>query len=969
MKRMKNLFGVLSVAWLVLSACGGQRDYLTVPNDPTETRIYTLDNGLKVYLSVNKDAPRIQAHIAVRTGSKNDPAETTGLAHYFEHLMFKGTTDFGTSDYAAEKPYLDKIRDLYEEYRTLTDENQRRAKYHEIDSISQLAAQYNIPNEYDKLMAAIGARGTNAYTSNDVTCYTEDIPSNEVENWAKIQSNRFQHIVIRGFHTELETVFEEKNMSLASDGRKVNAAMMKLLMPTHPYGTQTTLGTQEHLKNPSIINIENYYKKYYVPNNMAICMSGDFKPEEVIAIIRKYFGEMPKAENFQAPTFAPMAELTTPQDTVVYGQELESVRLAWRFKGAADLQNDTLALLSRVLYNDKAGLMDLNLNAKMKVVSSFAYPWNLADYSAFVMNAQPLAGQDLDEVKHLLLGQVEALKKGDFDEELLVSTVNNMKLEYYQMLEQNEGRVSLMVDAFVEGQTWADMLGRLERISKLQKQDVVDFANKHLTEGYVCVYKRQGEDKSIKKIDKPAITPIPANRDKRSAFLAAISDAEAAPIEPQFVDFQKDLSFGQTANNLPVIYKQNTTNGLFSLKFRYDFGMTADRRLETAASYLKLLGTQQKTLEEVQKQFYKLACDFDIYAGDDYMYISVSGLDENLPEALALTEELLNEAKVDEEAYRGYVAKTLKERENAKTNQSVCGSYLRMYGLYGPENPYTCMLSAKELQQTNPQDYLDLLKSLSKYEHTVTYYGPRTMDDLKTVLADKHKVAEAFLPLPQNKHFTYAETKQSEVFIAPYNAKNIILWLNHNENRPWHEDEQAVQYLFNNYFGGSMNGVVFQEMREARGLAYSAFGTYARPSKQGDPEYSYFYIASQNDKMMDCISTFREIIDTVPASQKAFDVAKQQVIKDLASARTTKEKVIDRYIGAKRLGIDYDIQARIYETVKDVTLDDIVNFERKTMAGKPYRYLILGNEKELDMKALEKIGPVHRLTLEDIFGY
>ena len=170
-------------ATMMLTAHAKDYKYQTVPGDKMNTRIYTLDNGLKVYLSVNKEKPRIQTYIAVRTGSRNDPAETTGLAHYLEHIMFKGTRTFGTSDYAAEAPLLDAIEAKYEVYRRITDTQQRKDCYREIDSLSQLAAQYFIPNEYDKLMASIGAQGTNAYTSNAVTCYVEDIPANEVENW------------------------------------------------------------------------------------------------------------------------------------------------------------------------------------------------------------------------------------------------------------------------------------------------------------------------------------------------------------------------------------------------------------------------------------------------------------------------------------------------------------------------------------------------------------------------------------------------------------------------------------------------------------------------------------------------------------------------------------------------------------------------------------------------------------------
>jgi predicted Zn-dependent peptidase len=281
--------------------------------------------------------------------------------------MFKGTKLFGTNNPEAEAPLLDEIEQRYEKYRLMTDPEQRKQAYHEIDSVSQLAAKYFIPNENDKLMAAIGAEGTNAYTSNDVTCYTEDIPSNEIENWAKIQSDRFQNMVIRGFHTELEAVYEEYNIGLTSDQRKLFATISKMLWPNHPYGLQTTIGTQDHLKNPSITNIKNYFKKWYVPNNVAICMAGDLDMDKTIAILDKYFSGWKPAADVKQPTFAPLPPLTSPKDTTVIGQEAETLWMAWRAKKANELQADTLELMEDVLSNGRAGLFDLDLNQTMKV--------------------------------------------------------------------------------------------------------------------------------------------------------------------------------------------------------------------------------------------------------------------------------------------------------------------------------------------------------------------------------------------------------------------------------------------------------------------------------------------------------------------------------------------------------------------------------------------------------------------------
>jgi predicted Zn-dependent peptidase len=373
---------------MCMVSCGKTHKYETVPNDPTQTRIYTLENGLKVYLSVNKDEPRIMTYIGVRVGSKNDPAETTGLAHYFEHLMFKGTKNFGTTDYATEEPLLDKIEQLFETYRSTTDEAERKALYLEIDSISQEASKIAIPNEYDKLMASIGAKWTNAFTWFDVTAYVENIPANEIENWAKIQSDRFTNPVLRLFHTELETVYEEYNMGLTQDDWKVEDSLMNALFPHHPYGTQTTIGTQEHLKNPSITNIKNYFETYYVPNNMAIIMVGDFNPDETIKIIDQYFGQMQKKELPKLKT-EPEQSITEPVIKEVVGLEAENITIGFRFPAASSKEIPTLQLIEYMLNNGKAGLIDLNLIQKQKVLEAWCYVMPFADYSVFQMNGKP----------------------------------------------------------------------------------------------------------------------------------------------------------------------------------------------------------------------------------------------------------------------------------------------------------------------------------------------------------------------------------------------------------------------------------------------------------------------------------------------------------------------------------------------------------------------------------------------------
>ena len=943
--------------------------YETVKGDLMKTRIYTLDNGLKVYLSVNPEKPRIQTYIAVRTGSKNDPAETTGLAHYLEHLMFKGTKQFGTTNAEAEAPLLDEIEQRYEAYRKLTDPEARKQAYHEIDSVSQLAAQYFIPNEYDKLMAAIGAEGTNAFTSNDVTCYTEDIPSNEIENWAKIQSDRFKHMVIRGFHTELEAVYEEYNIYLTDDGDKVWSAMGKLLTPTHPYGTQTTIGTQEHLKNPSITNIKNYFKKWYVPNNVAVCMAGDFDMDKTIAIIDQYFGDWQPGADVSQPVFPVQKPLTAPKDTSVIGQQAEEVIMGWLAKKASDAQCDTLDVISSMMTNGKAGLIDINLNQQMKIQGAQAYLEDQQDYSSFLLIGMPKPEQSLEEVRTLMLGEIENLKKGNFSDELLPSIVNNMELQRQRALDNNRWRVSQMMSSFIDGKTWEQQTQRMERVSKMTKEQIVAFANRFFTDGYATVFKRQGVDSTQKKIDKPAITPIQANRDLMSQFVKDIQNAKVEPIQPRFVDFSKDLTVTQTKQKLPLLYKQNVDNDLFTLVFRYEFGQQDDNRYEIAADYLNYVGTDRYTAAQVKQEFYKMACNYSVNVNTDNLNITLSGLQSQMPKALELLEEVLRHAKADKESYEQYVGLVLKSRDDAKKDQRTNFQYLMRYGAFGPYNSLRDVMSADQLRQADPQQLLSLLADLPNMKHTVLYYGKLTPQELSKVLGAAHKTPKKLADVPKGEPYVNQEAVTNEIWIAPYDAKNIYLLMYHNEGLDWNPEQEAVIDLFNEYYGGGMNGIVFQEMREARGLAYSASAYYVTPSKKGDKEYYQTYIITQNDKMMDAVNQFHVILNKMPASETAFQIAKDAVTKQLASLRTTKASVIYAWLNAQRRGIDYDMNEKVYNALPALKLQDIVDFEKQHMAQKPCRYLILGDEKELNMEALEKIGPVKRLTTEEIFGY
>ena len=974
---MKQIRLILCFVALAVLSCGTSMaqktyHYKTYPNDPLNVREYTLDNGLKVFMSVYKDAPKVQTYIAVRAGSRNDPHETTGLAHYLEHMMFKGTQKLGTTDWEKEKVLIQKIEDLFEAYRMFDDPTTRAAIYHKIDSLSYEASKIAVANEYDKAMTAIGSTGTNAFTSNDYTMYVENIPNNQIETWCEIQADRFQNLVLRLFHTELETIYEEKNMSLTKDNRKVNDAMFAALFPHHPYGNQTTLGSQEHLKNPSMRNIRNFVATYYVPNNICISMAGDFDPDEAIKIIDKYWGNM-KPGNVPELKFEREKPITSVITKTVSGLDAENTVRAYRLDSGNGSHDAMLAdLLESVLNNGKCGLIDLNINQQQRCMGAYAGTYTLNDYGAFMFGGQPIQGQTLEQVQALFDEQIALVKQGKFDDWMLEAAINNMKLAIMKRAESNNSRASQMAYAFVEHRSWGDVCNEVNELSKITKKEIVDFANRLFKDNnYVIINKLKGEPEPILKVSKPPITPIEVGRDKESAFLKEIKARQVKPIEPVFVDFSKDLTKSKLKNGAEVLYVQNTENKTFNLVYRFDFGYRAGQTGKTfdlAADVLEYLGTSKHTPEQLQQEFYKLACNYSVNVGTENINISISGLSENMTKAMALMDEILCETQPNEQALQLLVARILKGRENAKHNQQSCFRALGNYGVYGSDSPSLDQLSEAQLKSMTCNQLTDALHSLMSYKHRVLYYGPESLDNFKA-LANQY-THPMNKKAPTNKKITPKAVNENTVYFVDYNANQTYM-REHFRGEKFNTKNEAVMDVFNEYFGGSMNAIVFQEMREKRSLAYSAQSYYATPGDKDGYFTNAAIIATQNDKLIDAMNAFNELFDQMPEAPANFQMAKDAQISAIRTARTTKMGIINSYLYYERMGFNpkKNHAKMLFEAYPNVTMQDIVNFNHKYIRGQKKVYMCLGKEADMDFNALAKFGKVKKLKLEDIFGY
>ncbi len=943
-------------------------EFEAVEDDPLGTRIYTLDNGLKVYLSQNKKEPRIQTQIAVRAGSKNDPAETTGLAHYLEHMMFKGTNNVGTVDWEKEKVLLDQIEALYETHRKESDPEKKKAIYKQIDSVSYLASGYAIPNEYDKMVSSLGAKGTNAYTWVEQTVYVNDIPANEVNKWLKLESERFGDCVLRLFHTELETVYEEYNRTQDADGRQSYAALFESLFPKHQYGTQTTIGEGEHLKNPSMTNIYNYFETYYVPNNVAICLAGDLDYDATIAMVDEHFGKWQPGE-VPAFTYEDQPAITEPIVREVTGVQPEHLYMGFRFDGTATKDPMMIQLIDFMLSNGQAGLIDLELNQKQKVLTASSFQTLMKDYTVHMLYGRPKAGQSLEEVQDLMLGQIERIKTGDFPDWLIGAVVKNLKLEEIQGQESNRGRASKFVTSFITEKPWAEVVNYYDEMGKITKEDVVKFAKEHYSNNYAVVYKRKTEESGRAKVDKPEITAIQINRDSQSVFLSNFQEMKSERLEPLWVDYKEEISTEDLGKGIELSYVENKVNEIFSLNYIIDMGSDHNKQLGLAVSYLPYLGTSKYTAEELQEEFYKLGLTFDVNTGRDQIYITLKGLEESLEEGLKLFEHVLGNAEPNPEAYEQMVQRMLKSRADSKLNKDVIlRQGLMSYAKYGKENPFRDILPEDVLTTTDPVELVAILKDLTGFKHRIFYYGKEPQAEVKTLLAEYHKTPEALQDYPEPKAFAELPTTENKVLFVNYDMVQTEMMMVSKDD-PFSLELMPYASLYNEFFGAGLSSIVFQEIREAKALAYSAYSYYAVPAKKEDAHYVYAYIGTQADKLDQAATAMKDLMNNMPEATAQYEAACDAALKKIESDRIVGQSVFWSYQRAKKRGLDYDFRKTMYEQIPGMDMEAMKAFFNEHIKGRNYTFIVIGKRENMDMEALAKLGPVSELTLEEVFNY
>ncbi|HMP30453.1 MAG TPA: insulinase family protein, partial [Saprospiraceae bacterium] len=746
-------------------------------------------------------------------------------------------------------------------------------------------------------------------------------------------------------------------------------ALFAGLFKKHTYGTQTTLGKPEHLKNPSLVTIRKFYDTYYVPNNMVVILAGDIDMSETIKLVDKYFGDMvpKKVPEFK---FEPEDEITKPEEVLVYSPDEEMLAFGFRFPNTNDKEAVLADLVANILYNGKSGLIDKNLVKAQKVLEANGFNYLLSDYGIMGFTGKPLEGQTLTQLKDLILAEIEGLKKGNFDQDLIKATVNNLKVTRIREQESPMNVAFVFNDLFVTKTHWADYLKKMDDMGKITKDEVVAFANKWFKNNYVAVYKLTGTDPENKKVDKPEITSIEINRTGTSSLFKDITESPNKPLAPVFLDFKKDIKFGSIHKDVPVWSVPNTINNLFTQYFVFDMGSHHIKKLPLAIEYLKYIGSKTKSNENINKELYNLAVDFNIFTSDEQVYVSISGLEENRQKALTIIEDLMRNPVPDQKALDNLINAKIKERNDKTLNkESIFWEALDNYVNYGPKNPYNSVLSNDEMRAIKAKELTDLIKSLFTYKHKIYYYGPKEVNKLALELKKSHILLPTLKNYPKKTEFPKLKADENTIYFVDYDMSQVEISMQRWDDKKYDPKKTPIIRAFNEYYGGSMTSVVFQEIREAKALAYSTYGYYGTPAKKEDPYSAGFYVGTQADKLSIAFDAMNDLLNNFKESEQNWQVGKTAIKQSMESDRITKTSILFNYQTALKRGIDYDIRKDIYQQIDGIALSDLKTFHSETMQNKPWNIRVIGSKERLNMSDMAKYGKVVELSLKDVFGF
>lgn len=957
------------VAFLTVNNCIGQfyktetltdakgYSYETVTNDPVGMRMYTLKNGLKVYLARNADLPRVLYATTVRAGSKNEPKDNTGLAHYLEHLLFKGNNKIGTLNWSMEEPILNEIERLFEEHKKETNTDKKKIFLKLIDSLSLTASRYGIKGEYFKLAESIGAVANNATTNLEQVVYGSLVPANSLEKFLQLEKERFSNPSLRTFYTELEIVYEEFNSRQDNEFLVKLESINKILFPTHPYAI-SSIGLSEHLKNPSLTAVKGYYQKYYVPNNMTVILVGNIEFDKTLQWIENAFGHLQPGpiDKTVYPKEKPITDrvkidVTTPNSPAVF--------MGFRMNGIGTQDEKYLTVVDKMLQNNVAGLLNLELRNKGKLKNAVSFSLFNLDYCMQYLDGVPKDGQPLEDVEAEILLLLDKIKKGDFDEGLIKASAMDLKRKFIKDI-TSDNLETWAARSFVQFKTWEEQLSFIDALEKITKQELAAWAGRVYQNNYVIVYKKQGAASNLITVEKPVITPILQNNDKQSMFATQFSTTKPKPSEPFFNDYKKEIQQSKLKNGIPISFVPNKKNKLFELDIIFEMGKNSDKMIPLAVNYLDLIGTDKYPPGEWKKEFYKLGLSFRATVRNTQTIFHIEGLEQNLAAGVQLLHHLFSSLKPDKVAYDRYIENILTTRKANLSNKNSIFIALANHLLFEGKPPSKDIFSEQELKSISPDALIVYIKTMRKYKHRIFYYGSN-LGAAEKALNNYYKVPLPVQQIPQPKIFQLTKTKPGVYFVNYESAQAEVMVVSRTEK--FSIKAMALSNMFNRF----IEKAAFSQVREARSLAYNVSATHVVPPDSSEYTQIEILAGTQNNKLTESLEVMTGLMKNISSLENVFTEAKQDQLGRYQNERTTGSAIFFAAENYKRLGIKHDYRKDMYEAIQKMTFEDIKHFFATNIANHQFAIVIVGNKKDIDMNALKKFGELVEMDAGMLF--
>ena len=930
---------------------------------------YRLENGLTVWLNEDHSQPKVFGAVVVKAGAKDCP--DTGIAHYFEHMMFKGTDRIGTLDYESEKVLLDSIAMKYDELAMTEDTAARARLQKEINELSIRSSEYVIPNEFNRLINRFGGSGLNAATSYDATIYFNTFSPQYMVQWAEINSERLINPVFRLFQSELETVYEEKNMYGDFIGGQVMDTLMARYFGPHPYA-YPIIGSTKNLKNPRLTEMHKFFEDYYVASNMALILSGDFDAQQVMPILEKAFsrirsGNAPKQEKVMLPPF-------NGRETMKVKFPIPFIKaMGLGFRGVSANHEDQVALNIAVnLLNNANGTGYLDkLMVEHKLMGALAINESMNEAGILAVAIMPkLLIQSYSSAEKMVWDEINRVKNGDFSDEMFNSLKLEQKRQYASSLENIDSRATIMMNLFSQGKSWNDYLNEVARIESITKEDVVRVAQKYFSNNYLCVTKSTGKYPKDN-LPKPAFSPVvPRNADASSSYAKQLEKIPEQQVAPRIIDFEKDVKTSKLTPLVTLYTTPNPLNDIFTLNISYGIGALEQPELMQLTNYLQLLGTESLSFEQFRSRLQSIGSTLAFDVTPDAFVMKVTGFDNHIDETMELVGDFIRHAKADDKKLRQIVDDAkVSEKAFFKSGDNVASALLEQVK-YGDQSRYLRKLSLSQIKKLKGKDMLAIYDKVRSVQCDLHYCG--TLPVEKVIGTIRQHLPLERTTVASNSPY-YRELKQYDrptVFFIdmPDMAQSIVYGYVKGDPGDDKASRHASQ-LFSVYFGGDMSSLMFQEIREFRSFAYRTSGRYQLPNHAHKGTAGSFtaMLSTQSDKTLDALGVLDSLIREMPLKPERMEAVKQTLVNRINNDYPPFRNLSEKVASARMEGFDRDPAEEFLRDIATMDMQDISRFYQEQISGRPVVYVITGNRKHIDMKKLAEYGTIIKVKKKGIY--